>query len=666
MTSQDSNRNVTVSCKGTGANLLFLHMTGSDELGRLSEYRVDLLCEQNTVTPAQVLGQDLSIALALPAGGERQFNGIVTVFRMTSPGNQQYGSMACYQAIVRPRLWLLTRGSHCRFYYQKTVPEIVMSVLDDYGVDVTNECTASYSKREHCAQYRETDFDFVSRLMEHEGIYYYFEHARGRHTLVLADAGDVHGPIPNYSGGMPYRDRDKAARENMECVYEWFAGGELQTGYYETNDYDFEKPSSSLQGGLRSRATRAQPYDAPSYTMQEHLTGHIAPADGDRYARVGVEIRQARNDSIEGRSTMRGIWPGGLLQLSEHPVDSWNDGYLVVRATYEINSDAYVSSRVAQGQSKLPLFDCAFAALRKDNQFRTDRLTPRAVVGGLQTAVVVGDSGTEIFTDDYGRIKVQFHWEQLFQNESGAVTDRCWARVSQGWAGKTWGSFFLPRVGQEVIVEFIEGDPDRPLVTGSVYNASLMPPYKLPANSSVATIKSSSTPNASGSNEVRFQDKAGAEQLFFHAQKDHETWVINDALMNVGKDRHLSVTGKEYVKVSGDRHDHVAGAQNAKVDGTASLDVGAKLQEKVGTDYAIDAGSNIHIKAGMNVVIEAGMSITLKAGGAFVVIGPSAVAVSGMPIQLNSGGSAGSGAGSSPTAPDDPTDADDGTKKVES
>lgn len=665
MTSQDTNRNVTVLYKGSDSTLLFLRMTGSDELSRLSEYRVDLLCEQNSITPADALGQDLSIALALPGGGERQFNGIVTVFRMISPGYPQYGSKAGYQAIVRPRLWLLTRGSHCRFFYQKTVPEIVMSVLTDYSVDVSNRCTATYPKREHCAQYRETDFDFVSRLMEHEGIFYYFEHARGRQTMVLADAGDVHGPIPDYQS-VPYRDREAAAREDIECVYEWFAGGELQTGYYETNDYDFENPSSSLQGGLRARATRTQPYDEPSYTMQEHLTGHTTPADGDRYARVGVEIRQARNDRIEGRASMRGIWPGGLLQLSEHPVDGWNDGYLVVSASYEINSDTYASSRAAQGLSKMPLFDCGFTALRKDNQFRAERLTPRAVVSGLQTAVVVGESGAEISTDEYGRIKVQFHWEQLYENESSEIMDRCWARVSQGWAGKTWGMFFLPRVGQEVIVEFIEGNPDYPLITGSVYNASLMPPYKLPANAAVATIKSNSTPKAAGNNEVRFIDKAGGEQLFFHAQKDHETWVINDALMNVGNDRHLKVTANEYVQVSGDRHDHVSGAQNAKVDGAASLEVGGKLQEKVGTDYAIDAGKNIHIKAGMNVVIEAGVSITLKAGGAFVVIGPSSVAVSGMPIQLNSGGSAGSGDGSSPTAPTDPKDADDGTKKIES
>jgi type VI secretion system secreted protein VgrG len=262
---------------------------------------------------------------------------------------------------------------------------------------------------------------------------------------------------------------------------------------------------------------------------------------------------------------------------------------------------------------------------------------------------------------------VQFHWEQFAPpGSSDARMKRCWVRVAHDWAGQTWGTSFLPRIGMEVIVSFIEGDPDRPLVTGCVYNANTMPPYTLPANAMLSTLKSNSTKGGGGYNEMRFNDDKGNEQLFFHAQKDHETWVINDRLANVGNDRHLKVTNDEFLSVGGARHDHVTGNQNAQVDGTASLKVGQKLQEKVGTDYAIDAGMNIHIKAGMNIVIEAGESITLKAGGAFAVIGPVSVAVSGMPIQLNSGGSAGSGDGSSPTAPTDPKDADDGTKKLKS
>ncbi|SAL76901.1 Rhs element Vgr protein [Caballeronia choica] len=663
MTTLDAKRHAAVSCPPAGTDLLFLRLTGSDELGRLSEYRVDLLSKSNDIQAGDVLGHDMSVAIDLPAGGERQMNGIVTAFRIVAPGDRTRNRMARYEAVMRPRLWMLTRASHDRFFYQQTVPQIIAKVLQDYQVDFSNKCSATYPSLEHCAQYRETDFAFVSRLMEREGIYYYFEHAGGKHTLVLTDSSDVHVAISGYAT-IPYDAWYESGAEK-ECVYNWSCGGELQTGNYEVNDYDFEKPSSSNQQGLVSRATRPTVYDAPVFTMQEHLSGHIQASDGDRYAKVGVEIRQARNDSIDGRASARGIWPGGLFKLKGHARDALNRDYLVVAASYEVNSDAYMST---YGDKKdLPFFDCAFTALRKENRFRSERTTPRALAAGPQTAVVVGPDGQEIFTDKYGRIMVQFHWEQFDPPaDAGTRVKRCWVRVSQGWAGKRWGAFLLPRIGQEVLVEFIEGDPDRPLVTGSVYNANTMPPYELPANSALSTLKSNSTQGGGGYNEVRFDDTKGSEQWFQHAEKDHESWIKNDALTNIGNDRHLKVTGNEFIAVTGARHDAVTGDQNAQVDGNASLKVGQKLQEKVGMNYALDAGMNVHIKAGMNVVIEAGMSITLKAGGAFLVVGPASVAVSGTPILLNSGGSAGSGDGSSPTAPTAPKDADDGTKKLKS
>lgn len=659
MTSRDPHRNVSITCSAAGDDLKFLRLTGTEELGRLYLFQLELLSTSNTLKPGDLLGQDISVELSQPAGGERQFNGIVTTFRIVAPGDKTGNRMARYEATVRPRLWLLTRASHCRFFYEMTVPDIVTKVLQDYHVDLSNKCAATYPTLEHCAQYRETDFDFVSRLLEREGIYYYFEHKGGKHTLVLTDSGDVHAPLDHYAS-IPY-DLGFDPMTEKEGIYEWMAGAELQTGTYEVNDYDFEKPSASNQQGLLSRSTRPKVYDAPTYTMQEHLSGHVQSSDGDRYAKVGVEIRQARNDSIAGRSTVRAIWPGGLFRLTDHASDDQNRDYLVVRANYEINSDEYISTR----NVSLPLFDCHFVALRKDNHFRSERLTPRPVVGGPQTAVVVGPDGDEIHTDKYGRIKVQFHWEQFAPPaDAGARMKRCWARVSQGWAGKNWGAFFLPRIGQEVIVDFIEGDPDRPLVTGSVYNASLMPPYALPANAALSTLKSNSTKGGGGYNEVRFDDTKGSEQLFFHAEKDHETWIKNDALTNVANDRHLKIGGSEYVEVDGKRNDAVKGDQNTQVDGNVSLKVGQGMQEKVGMNYAIDAGANIHIKAGANVVIEAGAMLTLKVGGAFVVIDPMSVSVVGTPIKLNSGGSAGSGDGASPTAPTAPTDADDGTKKL--
>lgn len=663
MTTQDIHRHVTVSCAFAGAELLFLRLTGHEELGRLAEYHLELLSTSNDLKPGDLLGQDISVAVSLPAEGERQLNGIVSGFRIVAPGDRTRNRLARYEALVRPRLWLLTRASHSRFFHDMTVTDVITRVLDDYGIDVNNKCSATYPSIEHCAQYRETDFQFVSRLMEHEGIYYFVEHKGGKHTLVLTDSSDVHMPIAHYPA-ISYDPWHEPLHEK-ECVYRWCSGAELQTGKYEVNEYDFEKPSSSNQQGLLSRSTRPKVFDPPVYTMQEHLSGHLQSSDGDRYAKIGVEIRQTRNDSIEGRSTARGIWPGGLFRLQGHASDAQNHDYLVVSADYEINSDAYISTY--GDQQALPFFDCSFTAVRKENQFRAERSTPRPVVAGPQTAMIVGADGDEILTDKYGRVKVQFHWEQFAPPaDSGARTRRCWVRVSQSWAAKRWGTFFIPRVGQEVIVEFIEGDPDRPLVTGCVYNANTMPPYDLPANSAITTLKSNSTKGGGGFNEMRFDDSKGSEQLFFHAQKDHETWVKNDALMNVGNDRHLKVTGNESIAVSGDRHDAVTGNRNVKVSGSDSLDVSQNLQEKVGMDYAIDAGMNIHIKAGMNVVIEAGVSITLKAGGAFVVVGPASVAVSGTPILLNSGGSAGSGSGSSPTAPNAPKDADDGTKKLKS
>ncbi|MGT2475782.1 type VI secretion protein Vgr [Paraburkholderia steynii] len=663
MTSQATNRHVTVSCAPAGSDLLFLRLTGHEELGRLSEFHLDLLSMSNDLKPGDLLGQDISVAIDLPSEGERQINGIVTAFRLLAPGDKTRNRMARYEAMVRPRLWLLTRASHCRFFHEMTVPDIIAKVLQDYDVDMSNKCSATYPSLEHCAQYRETDFAFVSRLMEHEGIYYYFEHKGGKHTLVMTDSADVHASIDHYAT-ISYDGWYEPVQEK-ECVYQWSSGAELQTGKYEVNEYDFEKPSSSNQQGLLSRATRPKVYDPPVYTMQEHLSGHIESSDGDRYAKVGVEIRQARNDSISGRTSARGVWPGGLFKLQEHACDAQNHDYLVVSAEYEINTDTYVSTYT--DHAALPFFDCSFTALRKENQFRAERITPRPVVAGPQTAMVVGPDGDEILTDKYGRIKVQFHWEQFAPpSDASERMKRCWVRVSHSWAGKRWGTFFIPRIGQEVLVDFIEGDPDRPLVTGCVYNANTMPPYDLPANSALSTLKSNSTKGGGGFNEMRFDDTKGSEQLFFHAEKDHETWIKNDTLANVGNDRHLKVTGNEFIAVTGARHDAVTGDRNAKVDGNDSLNVSQKLQEKVGMDYALDAGMNVHIKAGMNVVIEAGVSITLKAGGAFVVVGPASVAVSGTPILLNSGGSAGSGSGSSPTAPTAPKDADDGTKKLKS
>ncbi len=652
-----STRHVRMECAALGDTAVFMRMSTTEELGRMSEFQLAFLSPSNDIDPADVLGQTLSVTLDYPAGGERQFNGIVTTLRLIVPGDTTHNRMARYEAVVHPRLWLLTQSSHRRLFYQKTVPQIVSAVFEPFDIDFRNACSASYPALDHCVQYRETDFDFVSRLLEREGIHYFFEYAGGKHTLVLTDSNSEHRPIAQYET-IPYQAWD-TPQQDEECVYRWVSGATLQTGRYEVNEYDFEKASVSNNHGLVARATRAAPFDPARYVMQEHLTGHVKAADGDRLARVNVEIHQTQNDSIDARSTSRGLIPGGLIRLRVSPATAQDRQYLITQTRAEIVSDAYVST----SDGTLPLFDCSFTAIRADNTFRTARTTPEPRVGGPQTAVVVGPDGDEILTDQYGRVKVQFHWEQLGASSGAQKLDRCWVRVSQSWANKRWGSMQLPRIGQEVLVEFIEGDPDRPVITGAVYNSTNMPPYELPANAAISTLKSNSTKGGSGYNEVRLDDRKGDEQLFFHAERDHETWVKHDALMNVRNDRHLSVSGSEFIKTTGTRNDTVMGSSKSNVLGGVTAATMTTHNQFVGEAYSLNAGMAVQIKAGMAVEIEATASIALRAGASYILIGPDTIEMSSFPIPIGPGIPP-VPVSVPPPPPTPPRDADDGSRKV--
>lgn len=664
----DTHRIAQVTC-ALGKNVLLLYrMCGTEELGRLARWDLDLLADRSDLDIAKMLGSDFSLSLEIPAAGAREYNGIVTAFELARPASAQQGRPAMYRAVVRPRLWLLTRASHCRFFHQMSVPAIIASVLADYHIDFEDKCCATYPNLEHCAQYRETDFEFVSRLAEREGIYYFFEHKEGKHRLILADSSRVHRATP-HCDALPFRPQPAAPHEN-EWVYAWSAGGEVATGIVEINDYDFEKPLQSAQQGLVARALRSERVDAACYTMQEHAPGYTQHADAERLARVHVEVHEASNVLVSARTTARAIWPGGLVRLTGHPVEQNNREYLTVSAEYAINSDDYLSTFDARARP--PVFDCAFRALPSDGGFRAARTTPRARVAGPQTAVVVGPKGEEIHTDKYGRIKVQFHWEQLQPQASRESLQRCWVRVAQPWAGKGYGALFLPRIGQEVLVHFIEGDPDQPLVIGSVYNAAQTAPYELPAKTARTTLKSHSTKGGNGFNEMRFDDTKGAEQVFFHAERDLETWVKHDALTRIGNERHVIVEHDDIARCGGDRSDAVRGSQRLRIGGKYSLDVGGDTQHKSGANISVGAGVNVDIKGEANVTIEAGATLTLKAGGNTIVLGPSGIAINaagpvsidGVQVQINCGG-AGGGAGAasaSPDAPAEPRQADDGSK----
>ena len=641
--------------------LLMRSFQFTERLGRPFEMVLDMLSTQSNIDFSKIVGQNVTVRIQKPVDNQpRYFNGIVRQFSQVGAS----GRLTNYKALVVPWLWLLTRTSDCRIFQEMTVPDIIKKVFRDHGfTDFDDRLSGSHRKWEYCVQYRETDFNFVSRLMEQEGIYYYFTHENGKHKMVLADSKSAHEPFGGYEE-IIYRPPTSEFRQK-EVITDLSVSQEVQPGTYAHTDFDFKAPAKDLQAKSQvQRQHAAADFEIYDYPGEYDQTG-----DGQNYAKSRIEELQAGFEVARGSGDVRGVATGCKFTLKDHPTSSFNRDYLIVETDIEASTDEYDSAApgtVRKGVS----FKSGIVAIDYGTQYRAARTTPLPMIRGPQTAIVVGPGGDEIYTDKYGRVKVQFHWDRYSKADESSS---CWIRVSQAVAGKKWGHIFLPRIGQEVIVEFLEGDPDRPIITGRVYNDKVMPPYDLPANKTMSTLKSNSSKGGSGFNEIRFEDKKDSEQIFIHAQKNMDERVKNDSKEFIGNDRHLIVKKKQYEKVeeekhllvtqdhvekiSGDMHHHVVGDRNEKVDQTLSMTAGMNIQEKCGQNYAMDAGMAIHLKAGMNCVIEAGMSVTIKAGGGFIVVGPAGVTISGTPVLINSGGSAGSGAGSSPESPKDPTEA---------
>jgi type VI secretion system secreted protein VgrG len=621
--------------------LLFHRMSAREELGRLSEFEIDALSTKRDINFDAILGKPVTVSLELATGGERYFNGYVTRFSQVGMRGRHH----LYHASVRPWLWFLTRTSTCRIYQKLTVPEILKKLFDEHPVaKVELELTASYRKWEYCVQYRETDFNFVSRLMEQEGIYYYFRHTKDKHTLVLTDSQSKHKPFPAHEK-LPFIPLDRIRPDN-EAITDWTFAHEVQAGAYALDDYDFTAPRVDRAAARES----PRPHDMAKYELYDYPGEYEIAEEGKHYAQARLEEVQSQYALAEGITNVRGLCTGSVFKLEQYPRADQNREYLVVAATHQLEYGERESMEAGASD-----YSSSFKVISTREPFRARRITPKPVVQGPQTAIVVGRSGDEIHTDLYGRIKVQFHWDRLGKADQDSS---CWIRVSQNWAGKRWGALFLPRVGQEVIVAFLEGDPDRPIVTGCVYNADSMPPYSLPAEMTKSTIKSDSSKGSAGFNEIRFEDKKGSEQLFLHAERNQDNRVKQDSLEWVGKDRHLIVKADQKEKVEGDKHLTVTGDQNEKVDGAVSLKAGMDLLQKVGMKFAVDAGQEIHLKAGVNVVIEAGTGLTLKVGGNFISFNPAGIFIKGTMVMINTGGAAGSGSGCSPAVPGEPTEAD--------
>ena len=595
-------------------------LEGREELGRLFSHELELVSSNPALPLDALLGKPMSLALELPGGSRRYFHGIVA---RCSQGAGA-GQFASYQVTLRPWLWLLTRTSDCRIFQNQKVPDIIKQVFRDLGFsDFEDALSRSYREWEYCVQYRETSFDFVSRLMEQEGIYYFFRHEKDRHVVVLADAYGAHSSVPGYAS-VPYYPRDEQQRER-DHMFDWHLAQEVQPGSLELNDYDFQRPSARID----VRSAMPRPHSAGDYPLYDYPGTYVQSSDGEHYAQTRIEALQSLHERIELSGNARGLGVGNLFSLTGFSRQDQNREYLIVSIRYYLVQES-LESGAGGGSAQ---FESHLTCIDAQQSFRPLATTHKPMVQGPQTARVVGPAGEEIWTDQYGRVKVHFHWDRHDQSNENSS---CWIRVSQAWAGKNWGSMQIPRIGQEVIVSFLEGDPDRPIITGRVYNAEQTVPYDLPANATQSGMKSRSSKGGSPANfnEIRMEDKKGAEQLYIHAERNQDIVVEVNESHSVGNNRNKSIGHDEYVTIGNKR--------TRIVQHVDELTVGEKKLDSVGQSYVIEVGERLRLVCGASI-LELNASGQINLCGVNISVHASADAEinTGGVLHLNNGGGPG-------------------------
>lgn len=591
------NERATVVHTPVGADVLtFTHLVGRDEISRSFAYTVGFVSKSRDVDPLKMLGGVVSVEGE--SDPKRWFSGLVSDFKLTRIEDR----LAYYEATVRPWLWFLGNTTDCRIFQNMTAVEIVEKIFAKYGIaKFEKRLQGSYPSREYCVQYDESDLDFVQRLFEHEGIFYFFEHDEGKHTLVLCDAMSKLKPAPGYEKVL-YNFEGYGSRRDVEYITEWIPGSAVRPGAYAHTDYDFEKPGADLM------AKSAQPFSHKEASGENYRQpgAHLDVGRGDTIAGIRREELQAVYQRSTAVGTVRGLFSGCKFTLESFPRDDQNAEYLVVSAEYRLFDPGYRTQNEAHSEN----FKVVLGVAPTKLPYRPPRITPRPIMRGPQTATVVGPSGEEIFTDKYARVKVQFHWDRLGKKDQNSS---CFVRVSQTWAGSGWGFIQIPRIGQEVIVDFIEGDPDLPIITGRVYNASEMPPYALPGNATQSGWKSNSSKGGGGYNELMFEDKAGSELVNFQAQKDHHLLIKHDRNKTVQHDQSDRIDHDAKHSVGHNLDEDVGNNKTVKIGVDQTTNIGSNDTETVGKNRSLTVMANetIHVVANSTENIDASHSQTV-------------------------------------------------------
>ena len=638
-------RMLEISTKAGDGVFVVQKFSGREDLGRLFEYRLELLSERGDITAESLLGTNATVALELnDATSTRYFNGYIT--RLSVQGSVRTPAFKSnvgylYLITINPGAWFLTRSANSRIFSATAIGDIVMQQFGANSlIDVEND-VGTTETRDFVVQYRETDFTFVSRLMEHAGIYYYFTHENGSHKIVLLDQASKHKPTPGlpkltFSGG----DRTGTTLTEFAMV------SEVQPGAYAMGDYNYVTPNTRIA----SVSANPKPHDNAGFEMYDFPADTTTASFAETYVKIRHEENACGYQVAHGAGTERGIQVGFKIKITDHSVAALNQDYVVIGHSFE------GTNNLADAGGGNATFDSRFEAIPAGTQFRSTRTVPRPVIAGTQTALVVSDfrndtdtsGGADPIGANIGRVKVRFFWDRYGD-------DSCWARVSTPWAGKGYGFQNMPRVGEEVLVQFLEGDPDRPVVIGRVHNAENMPPFKLPAGAAYTGFKTLSI-DASGNsvagkwNELRFDDTDGSEQIYLQAQHDFDKRVLNDDKTWIGNESHVYVKSDSYEAYDADRHIETTGDHNEALKGKWSMDVTADVHLKSGKMFLVDGGQEVHLKASSKIVLESPMMISLVCGGNFISLGPAGIDIKGTLVNVNTGGAKGSGSAISPQA----------------
>ena len=684
-------------------------LAGAEGISELFYYQVELVADVNkTIDPKKIIGSKVTVSIAADDNGtQRYINGIVASFESCG-GDDEYNN---YRAYIVPNIWLLNINTNTRVFQDKTVTDVIKAVLSPYNISPSIQTSATYTPMEYCTQYRETDFAFISRLMEQHGILYYFQHTDSDHTFTLQDTSTK-------LSACAIQDAFRYAAEGYksEGFYDFVISGlrsktNLITGKYTAWDYSFIR-YQKLPNPLASTQTSG-PLGANSNEQYDYANSAAAylkkPGSDSTIADLSNFFQTMRRDAgdsegviLEGVSNAISMQSGFSFTLTEYPQSAVNTKYLLTRVEHSVRQTPPYRAR---GTSNTAPYNNSFTAIPFATLYRPPRITHKPVVNGMHTGQVVVPSGEDSHMDKYGRVCVQFFWDRLRQANT---PDNTLLRVAQGWAGKGWGTYFWPRVNDEVLIDFIEGDPDQPIVVGSVYNGVNMPKYDPAGQYTLSGVltRSSKDGGAANANELRFEDLKGKEQVFMNAERDYDLHVEHDHHTLIGNEQHEKITSNHFMEIDGDQHSLVKGKQCEEVDGdvnqtmkgkqiikisadrqesigansaqkigaNSDTNVGANLTEKVGANYSLDVGVNqnhkvgmmynidsgmtVNIKAGMSIVLDAPLGVSLTCGGNFVNLTPAGVMIQGILVNINSGGaamSAQSASTQSPQAPDSPT-----------